>query len=113
MHCDKIYDLNNSYIWKHKSSDHFENSMGWLTFSNNGPVVFEVHHVYTCKLTVDQWKVNILKKLLWTEFLTDFQNIGIKIFRKARRLIKKYSKNFRRGLRGPKMTKNDKNMKIG
>ena len=29
------------------------------------------------------------KKLLWTEFLTDFQNIGIKIFRKARKLIKK------------------------
>ena len=38
------------------------------------------------------------KELLWTEFCTDFQNIGIKIFRKARRLIKKYSKNFRRGL---------------
>ena len=47
------------------------------------------------------------KKLLWTEFLTDFQNIGIKIFRKARRLIKKYSKKIRRGLRGPKMTKNE------
>ena len=47
------------------------------------------------------------KELLWTEFCTDFQNIGIKIFRKARRLIKKYSKNFRRGLRGPKMTKNE------
>ena len=51
-------------------------------------------------------KSTFKKKLLWTEFLTDFQNIGIKIFKKARRLIKKYSKNFRRGLRGPKMTKN-------
>ena len=45
-------------------------------------------------------------ELLWTEFCTDFQNIGIKIFRKARRLIKKYLKNYRMGLRGPKITKN-------
>ena len=45
------------------------------------------------------------KELLSTEFCTDFQNLGIKIFKKARRLIQKYSKNFRRGLRGPKMTK--------
>ena len=47
-----------------------------------------------------------LKKILWPEFLTDFQNVGIKIFRKARGLIKKILKNFRRGLWGPKMTKN-------
>ena len=49
------------------------------------------------------------KELFWTEFLTDFQNVGIKIFRKARGLIKKILKNFRRGSWGPKMTKNKKN----
>ena len=49
------------------------------------------------------------KELFWTEFLTDFQNVGIKIFRKARGLIKKILKNFRRGSWGPKMTKNRKN----
>ena len=49
-----------------------------------------------------------LKKLLWPEFLTDFQNVGIKIFRKASSLIKIIFKNFRRGLWGPKMTKNKK-----
>ena len=48
------------------------------------------------------------KELFWTEFLTDFQNVGIKIFRKARGLIKKILKNFRRGSWGPKMTKNKK-----
>ena len=50
-----------------------------------------------------------LKKLLWPEFLTYFQNVGIKIFRKANSLIKKMLKNFRTGLWGPKMTKNKKN----
>ena len=49
------------------------------------------------------------KELFWTEFLTDFQNVGIKIFKKARGLIKKILKNFRRGSWGPKMTKNRKN----
>ena len=49
------------------------------------------------------------KEFFWTEFLTDFQNFGIQIFRKARGLIKKILKKFRRGSWGPKMTKNRKN----
>ena len=53
--------------------------------------------------------LTLIKELLWTEFLTDFQNVGIKIFREASSLNKKYSKILGGGLRGPKMTKNKKN----
>ena len=35
--------------------------------------------------------LTFLKKILWAEFLPDFQNVGIKIFRKAISLKKIYT----------------------
>ena len=82
----------------------------WKYVKNSGHSNF-----FKCGLFIDQFSANRFihvpasKELFWTEFLTDFQNVGIKIFRKARGLIKKIFKNFRRGSWGPKMTKNRKN----
>ena len=64
----------------------------------------------TCiNLLAENWSMKSphLKKILWPEFLTYFQNLGIKIFRKANSLIKKMLKKFRTGLWGPKSTKKD------
>ena len=55
-------------------------------------------------------------KLLWSEFLSDFQNVDTQIFRKASTFQKKIFKNFNWGLKDLKMTKNTtfwwKNIKI-
>ena len=62
-----LESLISNKIYTHPSevdTDHVNRSVENSVHSNsllavNMTVVFEVHHVYTCKLTSDQWKVHI------------------------------------------------------
>ena len=60
--------------------------------------------------------VNLFMKMLWAEFLYDFQNVETQIFRKTSNFQEKIYKNFTWGLRDLKITKNStfwwKNIKI-